>query len=136
LNPGEYFLLKHRDVGSALIYESNLLAYKEKWRDEDFLRVNHFLQHDAPVLKIGIIKISQRPYVFQAHEKYFDFAARVIARDSLFQKEKGFPLLIDYADNLCSTFFKASDFNKIIEYQLAKEGEFLSERSEETMRNK
>jgi hypothetical protein len=136
LNPGEYFLLKHRDVGSALIYDSNLLAYKDKWRDEDFLRINHFLQQDASVLKIGIIKISRRPYVFQAHEKYFDFAARVIARDAMFQKEKGFPLLIDYADNLCSTFFKASDFNKIIEYQLAREGEFLSEMSEETLRNK
>jgi hypothetical protein len=43
---------------------------------------------------------------------------------------------VDYADNLCSTCFKASDFNKIIEYQLAKEGEFLSEMSEETLRQK
>lgn len=136
LNPGEYFLLKHRDVGSELIYDRNFLSYKDKWREEDFIKVNHFLQKDASVLKIGIIKISRRPYVFQAHENYFDFAAEVIARDSMFQREKGFPLLIDYADNLCSTFFKASDFNKIIEYQLAREGEFLSEMSEETLRNK
>lgn len=136
LNPGEYFLLKHRDVGSELIYDRNFLSYKEKWREEDFLKINHFLQKDASVLKIGIIKISKRPYVFQAHENYFDFAAKVIARDSMYQREKGFPLLIDYADNLCSTFFKASDFNKIIEYKLAREGEFLSEMSEETLRNK
>lgn len=136
LNPGEYFLLKHRDVGSEFIYDRSFLAYKEKWREEDFIKINHFLQKDASVLKIGIIKISRRPYVFQAHEHNFDFAAKVIARDSKFQREKGFPLLIDYADNLCSTFFKASDFNKIIEYQLAREGEFLSEMSEETLRNK
>lgn len=136
LNPGEYFLLKHRDVGSELIYDRSFLSYKEKWREEDFLKVNHFLQKDASFLKIGIIKISRRPYVFHAHENYFDFAAKVIARDSIFQKEKGFPLLIDYADNLCSTFFKAGDFNKIIEYQLAREGEFFSETSEETLRNK
>ena len=87
-------------------------------------------------IKVGVIKISQRPYVFQAHEDIFDLAARIIYRDAVFQKEKGFPLLVDYADNLCSTYFKASDFNKIIEYQLAKEGEFLSEMSEETLRQK
>ena len=74
--------------------------------------------------------------MFQAHAEYFDTTARIIARDSMFQKEKGFPLLIDYADTLCSSFFKSSDFNKIIEYQLAKEGEFLSETSEENLRQK
>lgn len=136
LNPGEYFLLKHRNVGTEFIEDRNFLSYKEKWREEDFIKVNHFLQKDASVLKIGIIKISRRPYVFQAHENYFDFAAKVIARDSMFQREKGFPLLIDYADNLCSTYFKASDFNKIIEYRLAREGEFLSEMSEEALRSK
>jgi len=136
LSPGEYFSLKHRNVGTELIYDRNLLLHKEKWREEDLIKINHFLQKDASSLKIGVIKISRRPYVFQVHEEYFDFAAKVIAMDSMFQKEKGFPLLIDYADNLCSTFFKASDFNKIIEYQLAREGEFLSETSEEAFRNK
>ena len=136
LKPGEYFLLKHINVGTDLIEHSNLLSHKDKWREGDYLKVNNFLLQKASKLKIGVIKISQRPYVFQAHEDYFELAAHVIARDSMFQREKGFPLLIDYADNLCSTFFKASDFNKIIEFQLAKEGEFLSEMSEETMRQK
>ena len=63
-------------------------------------------------------------------------AARIIARDSLFQREKGFPLLLDYADNLCSTLFKASDFNNIIEFKLAQEGEYLSEMPEDSMRQK
>lgn len=135
LNKGEYFALK-KDVGRELIEDRSLISKPEKWRDEDFEYISNFLTTSASKLKIGIIKISHRPYVFHAHEDNFDLAARIIARDSCFQKEKGFPLLIDYADNLCSTYFKASDFNKIIEYQLAKEGEYLSEMSEETLRQK
>lgn len=135
LNKGEYISLK-KDVGKELIEDRSLISKPEKWREEDFDYVSNFLIRDASKLKIGIIKISHRPYVFHAHQDNFDLAARIIARDSLFQKEKGFPLLIDYADNLCSTYFKASDFNKIIEYQLAKEGEFLTEMSEEALRQK
>ena len=135
LEPGEYIKL-HKSLGREIIDERRLLLHHDKWREQDFIKVNTFLQQDAGRLCIGIIKISQRPYVFHAHEEFFDLIARIIARDSGFQKEKGFPLLIDYADSLCSSFFKASDFNKIIEYQLAKEGEFLSETSEEALRQK
>lgn len=135
LNPGEYVQLK-KSVGLEILEDRSLLKDKERWREEDFLKVNSFINQRAMKIKVGVIKVSQRPYVFHAHEEIFDLAARLIYRDSLFQKEKGFPLLVDYADNLCSTYFKASDFNKIIEYQLAKDGEFLSEMSEENLRQK
>lgn len=135
LNAGEYLQLK-KSVGLEILEDRSLLKDKDRWREEDFLKVNNFVNQRAMKIKVGLIKISQRPYVFHAHEEIFDFAARLISRDAMFQKEKGFPLLVDYADNLCSTYFKASDFNKIIEYQLAKEGEFLSEMSEETLRQK
>jgi hypothetical protein len=135
LNSGEYIQLK-KSVGLEIIEDRTLLKDKDRWRDEDFLKVNTFVNRRASCIKVGLIKISHRPYVFHAHQDVFDLAARLIYRDSMFQKEKGFPLLVDYADNLCSTYFKASDFNRIIEYQLAKEGEFLSEMSEETLRQK
>lgn len=135
LESGEYIKLP-KSLGIEIIDERRLLIHQDKWREEDFLKVNSFLQQEASRISVGIIKMSERPYVFQAHEEYFDQAARIIARDALFQKEKGFPLLVDYADTLCSSFFKASDFNRIIEYQLAKEGEFLSETSEEALRQK
>lgn len=135
LNAFEYIELKHTNIGNEILNNPRFLP-KEKWREEEFILVNNFLNKYAKNIKIGLIKISERPYVFHAHEEIFDHAAKIIARDAMFQKEKGFPLLIDYADTLCSTFFKASDFSKIIEYQLAKEGEFLSEMSEETLRQK
>ncbi len=135
LNKGEYIQLK-KSVGLEILEDRTLLKDKERWREEDYLLVNNFVNKRVTKIKVGLIKVSQRPYVFHAHEDIFDQAARIIYRDSLFQKEKGFPLLIDYADNLCSTFFKASDFNNIIEYQLAKEGEYFSESSEENLRRK
>lgn len=135
LNAGEYVKLK-KSVGLEIIEDRTLLKDKDRWREDDYLKVNNFVNSRASKIKVGVIKVSHRPYVFQAHEEIFDLAARLIFRDSMFQREKGFPLLIDYADNLCSTYFKASDFNKIIEYQLAKEGEFLSETSEERLRQK
>lgn len=135
LNAGEYVRLK-KSVGLEIVEDRSLLKDKDRWREDDYLKVNNFVNQRASKIKIGVIKVSHRPYVFHAHEDIFDLAARLIFRDAMFQREKGFPLLIDYADNLCSTYFKASDFNKIIEYQLAKEGEFLSETSEERLRQK
>lgn len=135
LNPGEYFLLRHTNVGKEILNNPDFMN-EEKWREEEFIKVNHFLQREVSKIWIGIIKMSQRPYVFHAHQEYFDQAARIIARDALFQREKGFPLLLDYADNLCSTLFKASDFYRIVEFQLAQEGEFLSEMPEDSLRQK
>lgn len=135
LNPGEYFLLRHTNVGKEILNNQDFMN-EEKWREEEFLKVTHFLKREVSKILIGIIKVSRRPYIFHAHEEYFDQAAKIIARDSLFQREKGFPLLLDYADNLCSTLFKASDFNKIIEFKLAREGEFLSEMPEDALRRK
>lgn len=135
LNSGEYIQLK-KSVGREIMEDRTLIKDKDSWREDDFLKVNNFVNQKAIKIKIGLIKISHRPYVFHANEEIFDLAARIIFRDARFQKEKGFPLLVDYADTLCSTYFRTSDFNKIIEYQLAKEGEFLSEMPEETLRRK
>lgn len=135
LNPGEYIELR-KNVGKELIEDRSLVSKPEKWRDEEYIQVTDFLNTGAAKLKVGLIKISHRPYVFHAHQENFDLAAQIIARDSYYQREKGFPLLIDYADTLCTSFFKAGDFNKIIEYQLASKGEYLFEMSEENLRQK
>jgi hypothetical protein len=127
--------INNTSIGKELLKNERFMK-AEKWRVEDFEKVSNFLSDQASRVDIGIIKVSDRPYVFHAHKEIFDLAAQIIARDSKFQPEKGFPLLIDYADNLCSTYFKASDFNKIIQYKLASEGEFFAEMSEETLRQK
>jgi hypothetical protein len=135
LNPGEYIMLRHTNVGRE-IQEKERFMREEKWREEELYRINHFLSREASKIQVGIIKVARRPYVFHAHRDYFDIAARIIARDAKFQHEKGFPLLIDYADSLCSTLFKSSDFNRIIEYKLAGENEYFSEMPEDSLRQK
>lgn len=135
LNPGEYISLRHTNVGRE-IQNNDRFMKEEKWREDERYRINDFLTRNASKIQIGVIKVAHRPYVFHAHKDYFDMAAKIIARDAMFQHEKGFPLLIDYADNLCSTLFKSSDFNRIIEYKLAGEGEFFTEMPEDSLRQK
>lgn len=82
----------------------------------------------------GVFRVGQRPFMFYAHEDTFDeFAALVIA-DSLHIPERGFPLLIDYADSVCASLFRAGDFERRVNYELALEGDLLSELSERANR--
>jgi hypothetical protein len=135
LQPGEYLVDESFSLGDEI--KSNEGFFPEnKWRPEEYERVKKFLQQAASRIWIGIIKVSDRPYLFHAHRDSFHEAAAIIARDSLLQREKGFPLLIDYADTLCSDYFPAGDFLSILNFRLAREGRFLAETDERDMRRK
>jgi len=73
-------------------------------------------------IKIGVFRVGPKPYVFEAHEDYFDEAAALVIRDSLNQSLRGFPLLIDYADCICKRMLASDDFTQLIEHKLAKKG--------------
>lgn len=73
-------------------------------------------------IKVGIFRIGPKPYLFEAHEDYFDEAAALIIRDSFNQEMRGFPLLIDYADSMCKEMIGPSDFNNMIEHKMATLG--------------
>jgi hypothetical protein len=135
LEPGEYFVDEAFTCGNEIETNEDFMA-EQKWRPSELDRMKSFLDEYGSKICVGVIKVSQRPYVFHAHRDHFDLAAAIIARDALLQKEKGFPLLIDYADTLCSGYFPPSDFTNMIAYKLAKSGEFLAEMSERSMRLK
>ena len=130
LDSGQYLTSPKYTLAEHLTHTSDFLSYTNKWRDDERKRIENFIDDYASQIMIGVIKIGHRPYVFHAHRDIFDLSAAIIARDSMFQKEKGFPLLIDYADNLCSEYFSASEFNRMIEWELAKAGTYLSEMGE------
>jgi hypothetical protein len=132
---GQYLTASHYTVGHHIADNRDFMA-REKWRDEEFMRMQQFLRNYAEQIWIGVIRISDRPYVFHAHKDNFDLAAAIIARDAMHQREKGFPLLIDYADTLCSHYFSTGDFNNMMEFELARHGEFLSEVPEQRLRLK
>ncbi len=131
----QYLTATNYTVGHHIADNRDFMA-REKWRDEEFARMQRFLRDYAEQIWIGVIRVSDRPYVFHAHKEIFALAASIIARDAMHQREKGFPLLIDYADTLCSKYFSSGDFNNMIEFELARHGEFLSEVPERRLRLK
>jgi hypothetical protein len=84
----------------------------------------------------GIYKIRHRPYIFFSHKDSFDEAAAVIMRDAMFQPTRGYPLLIDYADSICTHLVSASDFNKQIGFKLAKFGALEEQADEHSLRRR
>lgn len=135
LEPGEYLVDQSFSLGDEIKTNEDFFS-ESKWRAWEYERVKEFLERAGSQIWIGIIKVSDRPYVFHAHKSMFDQAAAIIARDALLQREKGFPLLIDYADTLCSEYFPSGDFLSIMNYRMACEGWFLAETSEREMRLK
>ena len=136
LEPGQYLTYAESTVKNHLLNKQKFLDEPEKWRKDEYELVKDFVNEYAGDIKIGVVKVAYRPYIFYAHKDVFDLAAAIIARDSLFQKQKGFPLLIDYADNLATEYFSNSNYNNMIEWELAKSGGYLREAGERRMRVK
>lgn len=136
LENGQYLHSPTYNLEHHLVNESNFLAWSNKWREEEKKKVEDFIKDFASQIYIGVIKIGHRPYVFHAHKEIFDIAAAIIARDSMFQQEKGFPLLIDYADSLCSEYFSNAQFSRMVDWELAKTNTYLRESGERRMRVK
>ncbi len=136
LKSGQYLTSPEYTLEHHLTSNSAFLSWSNKWREDEKTKVEDFIKNYASLIRIGVIKISERPYVFHAHKDIFDLAASVIARDSMFQKEKGFPLLIDYADNLCTEYFSGAQFNRMVDWELAKSDGYLRESGERRMREK
>ncbi len=82
----------------------------------------------------AVYRVGQRPFMFYAHEDYIHEFAALLAADALHIPERGFPLLIDYADSVCASLFRAGDFEKRVNYELALEGDLLAESSERASR--
>lgn len=116
---------------------------------DDFLKNAHFTDlsgdeksfrtfiNDLGALYIkGMYKVKKRAYAFYAHREVFDKAAAIVIRDSMFRPVRGFPLLLDYADIICSKLVSASDFKRQIEYKLAKYGSLEENQDEHDLRRR
>jgi len=96
----------------------------------DEKRFRRFINTHGPFLDVGLYKSGSRAYIFHAHREHFHEAAALIMRDSLFQSIRGYPLLIDYADSLCSYMLASSDFQRMVDFKLAKVDSLTFEQSE------
>jgi hypothetical protein len=129
LEPREYFRI------TDLRYEY------EKWLDggakfnpDDKAKFGDFARDVGGQILKGVFRVGQRPFLFYAHEDAFDDFAAIVVADALHIPERGFPLLIDYADSVCASLFRAGDFERRVNYELALEGDLLSEQSERASR--
>lgn len=121
--------LEYVDVKS---YKDELVDFLSNahFNDGDMKMSQDFANTYGDCFRVGIYKAKKRPYIFYCHKDSFDMAAAIIMRDSLFQPTRGYPLLIDYADSICTRLISASDFNRQITVKMAKHG-FLEEQADE-----
>jgi hypothetical protein len=87
----------------------------------------------APTVVVGVYRATRLapPQVFYAHRDHADIAAHIAIADSVLQEHRGFPLLIDLADNVCRTVFGRETLNAPVETAYVDAGapfRYISER--------
>ncbi len=107
-----------------------------KFSDRDRQRFRRFIDQFGNQVEIGIMRAGARPYVFQAHHGVFHDVAALLMVDASFQPLRAYPLLVDYADSLCTRIFAGGDFRRQMEMKLAKAGVFETELPEQLFRRR
>lgn len=92
-----------------------------------------FQQEIGPQVVVGLYRAWEAapPYLFYAHADYADLAAHIALADSVLQEHRGFPMLIDLADQVCKTNLGADSFTSSVQMAYANAGEpyrYLGER--------
>jgi hypothetical protein len=92
-----------------------------------------FRDEVAPKIVVGVYRATRMapPQVFYAHADHADIAAHIAIADSVLQEHRGFPLLIDLADNVCRTVFGQDTLRAPVETAYVEAGapfKYVSER--------
>jgi len=100
---------------------------------EDAIVARQFAAEAGASLVVGVYRASRSApgQVFYAHKDHAYEAAAIAIADSVLQDHRGFPMLIDLADMICSATFDGATFASSIETAFARVGEptrYLSER--------
>jgi len=103
-------------------------------QDRQFFR--HFIEDIKNKYMVGLYKVKNRAYVFYAPKENIEEMINLVFLDSKYQPLRGIPLLLDYADIICSKLFAATDFKKIMEMKLAKKGIIDYEIDEKILRRR
>jgi hypothetical protein len=92
-----------------------------------------FVAEVGDQIVMGIYKAwdAAPPYLFYAHADFAEIAAQIVIADSVLQEHRGFPMMIDLADTVCSTTFGADAFATSVQTAYASIGQpfrYLGER--------
>jgi hypothetical protein len=127
LNPLEFAIVQtlQPEIDNMIAtggYRGAVRTEMEKFRDEV-----------APKIVIGLFRVWEAapPYIFYAHVDHAELAAHIAMADSVLQEHRGFPMLIDLADTVCSTTFGVESFTPSVQMTYAEAGQpyrYLAER--------
>jgi hypothetical protein len=113
-------------VTSDMTWDGKTLT-PEKW-------IRRFRDTVAPRVVVGVYRATRLApaHVFYAHEDHADLAAHIALADSVLQEHRGFPLLIDLANGVCSRVFGRETLVGPVSVAYSEAGapfRFLSERA-------
>jgi hypothetical protein len=132
LQPLEFAIVDTVTDSLRRIYEAG--HYRGEGWDVLGQKVKEFVEEVGSRIVVGVYRASAMApaQVFYAHQDHAHEAALVALADSVLQEHRGFPMLIDLADNLCRATFGAESFAASTQLAYVEAGEpfrYLSERS-------
>jgi hypothetical protein len=140
LNSGEYLEIQdyYEDLKDFLFGESDESSVAARFNPTDKEAFELFIKDAQNKYTVGIYKgiNSNRPYVFYAPNKNLETMVNLLFADSSFQPMRGFPLLLDYADTICTRLLSGQDFRKQVEAKLARKKILDFEIDEKTTRRR
>jgi len=138
LNPGEYIVVR---TGTDLLEDyfeganytdTPIPKYGNRSQKEVF---KQFQREYGDKVRQGVLRAHplSPPYIFYCNADHLDEAAHILLADASNTGARGFPLLIDLADQYCSGAFKASEYtsfmNAEFSYAAGGSGAYMSERT-------
>jgi hypothetical protein len=90
--------------------------------------VEDFYGEVAPKIVVGVYRTSQStpPYLFYAHVDHAEEAVLIAMADSALQAHRGFPILIDIANNACQATLGTDGFTSLVQSAYAATGNPLN----------
>jgi hypothetical protein len=111
LDPFEYAI-----ISDARPYLTRIARghFRGEWAETMERDLRAFIENAGPEIVVGTYRAS--PYapaqVLYAHRDYAHEAARIAIADSVHLDHRGFPMLIEMADNMCRTYFGAQSVER------------------------
>jgi hypothetical protein len=92
-----------------------------------------FAEEVGPEIVVGVYRVWEAapPFLFYAHRQHAHLAAHIAMADSVLQEHRGFPMLIDLADAICSSTFSPETFTAAVQTAYSATGrpfQYLGER--------
>ena len=125
LEPGEYAVLRDgTDILKTFLSNANFTHISEPdYGDKSEIKLfEEFTDDYGSRVVEGVLRAHHmsRPYVFYCNKDKLDKAAHMLFADAAHTGPRGFPLLIDLADQYCSGSFKASEYTAYMNAEFAR----------------